>query len=79
MEDDLNFFQMEDDLNISANLTWPQYFFNWKKTLIFWPMEDDINLFLNGRQHYFLKIKDNLDILAIRRSHFFKKEDELIS
>jgi hypothetical protein len=30
MEDDLNFFQMEDDLNTFANGRRPQYFGKWK-------------------------------------------------
>ena len=40
MEDELNIWQMEDNLNILANGRQPQYFGKWKTTLIFWQMED---------------------------------------
>ena len=40
MEDDLNLFEMEDDLNILAN---------WMMTLILGQM--NLNVLANGRQH----------------------------
>jgi hypothetical protein len=64
MEDDLNCFQMEDDLNIFScvrrslfmedilnfwvNERRPQYFGKWKTTSILWQMEDDLNILANG-------------------------------
>ena len=41
MEDDLNYFQIEDDLNILVNERQPQFLFKWKMTLIYLLMEDD--------------------------------------
>jgi hypothetical protein len=41
MEDNLNFVQIEDDLNILANGRLPQYFGKWKTTSIVWQMEDN--------------------------------------
>jgi hypothetical protein len=49
MEDNLNFVQIEDDLNILANGRLPQYFGKWKTTSIVWQMEDDLNSLANGR------------------------------
>ena len=43
MEDDLNFFQMKDYLNILANGRRPQYFGKWKTNSTYWKMEDDFN------------------------------------
>ena len=53
MEDDLNIFQMEDNLNYVENVRWSQLFGKWKTTSIiskqkmtqlFWQMEDDLNI-----------------------------------
>ena len=41
MEDNLNNFQMEGDLNILVNGIQPQFVFKWKMTLIFLLNEDD--------------------------------------
>ena len=49
MEDDLNFFQMEDNLYILENERRPLYFGKWKTTSICWQMEDDLNILANGK------------------------------
>ena len=49
MEDNLNFVQIEDDLNILANGRLPQYFGKWKTTSIFWKFEDKISILENGK------------------------------
>ena len=42
MEDDLNFFSMENDLNIFVNKGQPQFEFQWKMTSIILLMEDNL-------------------------------------
>ena len=42
MEADLNYFQMEDDLNILLNGGQSQILFKWKITSIFLLMENDL-------------------------------------
>ena len=49
LEDNLIMWQIEDDLNIFTDGRRPQYFHNWKTTLIFFPMAYDINYLPNGR------------------------------
>ena len=39
----------EEDYSILANGKRPTFFFKWKTTSIFLPMEDDLNIFANGR------------------------------
>ena len=42
---------MEDDLNIYENGRRPQLFRKCKMALIFWKMENDINLLEDAQQH----------------------------
>jgi hypothetical protein len=44
LEDDLNFWRMEEDL---------KFFGKWKRTSIFWKMEDDLNFGENERRTKF--------------------------
>ena len=46
MEDNLNYFQMEEDLNILVIGRQPQQSCEWKTTPIFVQMEDDLNILL---------------------------------
>ena len=51
MEDDLNFFEMEDDLKFLSNGRRPYILFlKWKTTSIFRQLEDHLNLYTNGRR-----------------------------
>ena len=79
MEVDLNCFsngrwppffrQIEVDLNILSNGRRPQYFGKWKMTLLFWPIEDDINFIKRKRNSISFQLEDNLDC--------FWREDDL--
>jgi hypothetical protein len=40
---------MEDNLNIMSSERQQQYLGEWKTTLIFWKMEDDLNVLRNKR------------------------------
>ena len=64
MEDDLNFKKMEGDFNFFINGRRPQFFHQWKITLIFikrknssifGEMEDNPNIFPNRRRPHFLE------------------------
>jgi hypothetical protein len=44
-----NLGKMEDDLNFSANEKLPKCFGKWKTTSSLWLMEEDLNIFCNGR------------------------------
>ena len=60
MEDDLNFWNMEDDLNSLENGRRPQFFGKMEDDLNFWNMEDDLNSLENGRQPLFFgKMEDD--------------------
>jgi hypothetical protein len=45
-----SFWQMEDNLNILANVSRPQYFGKCQTTSIFWEMENNLNILANGGQ-----------------------------
>jgi hypothetical protein len=49
MEDNLNLYQMEDNLNILANGRRPKLFGKWKTTSICWKMEAGIKALAKGR------------------------------
>jgi hypothetical protein len=82
MEDDLNFCQMEDYLNILGNGRQHQYFEKWKTASIPWQMEDDLNIVANGRRpQYFLKWKTTSIFCQIllygRQLQYFVNRDDL--
>ena len=71
MEDDLNFWQMEDNLNILANGRRPKYFGK---------MEDDLNIVRNKRlPQYFDKWKATPIFCQIEdKINFWKMKGNLI-
>ena len=42
LKDDLNFWQMEDDINFLENRRRPQFFGKWKTALIVWQLENNL-------------------------------------
>ena len=54
LEDNLNIWQMEDDLNFFENGRQPQLKGEWKVTSSIRSTEDYLNVFLNGKQPQFL-------------------------
>ena len=74
MEDDLNFQEMEDDINFSGNGRWPLFFRKLKTTSIFHEMEDDLNFSRNGRRPQFQEMEENFNFSGNgRRPQFFGK------
>jgi hypothetical protein len=65
MENDINFFLMEDDLNFISNGRRPQFYFQWKTTLISFDMELNLLILLlqMRRQLNIFKIEDDVNYL----------------
>ena len=57
LEDELNGWQMEDDLNFLPNGRRPPFFGKWKTTSIFWQIEDNLNHLLKKDNLIFWKMK----------------------
>jgi hypothetical protein len=71
MEDNLNFFKMEDDLDFLSNGRRPLFFsLKWKTTLTLYQMEDDLYFFS-------LKWKTTSTFPMRYNLNFFYKEDDL--
>ena len=58
MEDDLNNYEIGEDLNILENVRRPQYFGKRKTTTTVWKMEDNLNMLRYARDpQYFVMLK----------------------